>query len=122
MAPSIETYLIDDMREVISGFLSEYRSAVYADGRVTETRTIRVVIPLKKFRKHLRNRIVGRRRMDDFGDPVLKALKRASVPSYAELRKKWLPAVLKDDSDAVITTEAIELTLVVPPNRNAHAR
>jgi len=115
---SVEDYITKDVCGVISGFMSEHR----AKGRAAGLTSIRAIVSIKEFRKRLRERIVGYRTMDDYGDPVMKALKRARVPSLVELRKKWLPAAFAQSEDAVITEDAIEMTVVIPPSRKAHAR
>lgn len=115
---TVENHIADDICEVISGFMAEHR----IKGRLAGLTSVRAVISIKEFRKRLRERIVGRRMMDDCGDPVMKALKRAWVPSLVELRKKWLPAAFAESDGTVITEDAIELTVENPPPRNAHAR
>lgn len=115
---SVEDYITEDICEVISGFMAEHR----IKGRLAELTSIRAIVSIKEFRKRLRERIVGRRMMDDHGDPVMEALKCARVPSLVELRKKWLPAAFAKSDEAIITEDTIEMTVVIPPRRNAHAR
>ncbi len=115
---TVEGCIVEDVREVISGFMAEYR----IKGRLAGLTAIRAKIPLKEFRERLRERLVGRRMMDDRGDPVMKALKRARVPSPVELRSRWLPAAFAGSVGIEITEDAVEMTVAVPPPRKAYAR
>jgi hypothetical protein len=114
--------LVDEaVRETINGFMAEHRTA----GRAAGLSRVRATIPLAKLQERVRSRIEGLRWPHDAGVEPTTALDEAianlETPTIAELRDMRLPAILAG-SDARITDDALELEVVIPPPRKAHAR
>ncbi len=126
MKVDAERLVADAVREALGGIINTHR----AKARHAKKSSVRVKIPISEIHERVKSRLDGLRGTasaddqtdpDDAVDGTAEAID-VEAPSCAELREKWLPALLTEGQDITLTDDALELDVAVPPPRKAHAR
>lgn len=108
MKKDTEALILENVSEALNGIMSEHRAAARAAKRTS----VRAEIRLEEIRERANSRLKGLRR----------AVAVPCIPSIEELRRKLLPTVLAGWENVTLSDDALELDIVVPPPRKAHAR
>jgi len=101
----------DNLQDVLSGIMSRHRITA----RIAGKDVVRVKIPLEDIREGMLQRLA---KLDDITDGEIPSF---VVPTTTELREKWLPPLIAGGT-AILTDDTLELDVIVPPKRKAHAR
>lgn len=127
MKIDIEEIILDEIIQAVAGIATQHRTKA----RRAKMTSVRVSIPFSEIHKSLKSRLDGMRghvdpdidmsALDEIPDSITRRVEAIYIdtPTIEALRDIWLPRILGANPipDIVITEDALEMTVDVPPPR-----